>query len=267
MAINLSDIEFFLSGGSSNSNPALSLGGAPSGFVILGTLNNLFSNVTSEQAESGRTDYRCFYVFNGSETDSLLDSEIFLESQDAGGSRAQIGVEKSTEVQRIGIVGPAYFGSLTLRYDSQVFVANWGTSAGQFEANLQSELVDIGLDGVSVSTVVSGNNYSFTISFFGASDNRSHPLLEVVQNGLLAPSTPTVSISRVSSGAPVNSVATQLSVDTVPPARVVFSDSKIAIGTLAPGDGVPVWVKRVTSAGTEYQERDGFNFRISGKPF
>ena len=132
MAISLSDIEFFLSGGSSNSNSMFSIGGLPSGFVILGTLNNLFPNITSEQAESGRTDYRCFYVFNGSETDSLFDSQISLESQDAGGSNVQIGVERSTEIQRLGIVGPAYFGSLTLRYGSQVFVANWGTSAGEF---------------------------------------------------------------------------------------------------------------------------------------
>ena len=267
MAISLSDIEFFLSGGSSNSNSMFSIGGLPSGFVILGTLNNLFPNITSEQAESGRTDYRCFYVFNGSETDSLFDSQISLESQDAGGSNVQIGVERSTEIQRLGIVGPAYFGSLTLRYGSQVFVANWGTSAGEFETNLQAGLVALGLGGVSVSTELNVNNYAFTISFSGASDNRSHPLLEVVQNGLLAPSTPTVSISRVSSGSPVNSVATQLSVDTVPPARVSFSGSGINVGTLGPGDGLPVWVRRTTPARTEYQERDGFNFRISGRPF
>lgn len=216
---------------------------------------------------SGKTDYRCFYVFNGSETDSLFGTEIFLGPQDSGGSSVQIGVEKSTDLQRIGIVGPAYFGSLTLRYGTQVFVADWGTSAGQFEANLQSKLESIGLEGVSVATVVIGNNYSFTISFLGASDNRSHPLLEVVQNGLLAPSTPTVSITRIASGSPINSVASQLSVDTVPPARVVFSDSRIVIGTISPGDSFPVWVKRVTLAGTEYQERDGFNFIISGRPF
>lgn len=270
MAISLSDIEFFLSGGSTNSNPNNSIGGAPSGFLVLGSANNLFSDISSENATAGRTDYRCFYVSNGSATETLYDAEIYFKEQSPGGSTVSMGVQNSTEIQKISIVGPVYFGDLTLRYDSSEFAAAWGGSAGVFETNLQTGLSAI-TEGVSVSTLVQGNNFYFTISFLEDSDNRSHPLLEVVANGLLAPDTPIVSISRIAAGAPINSVASLLSVETVAPARVSFyssdENSRLSIGTLKPGDKVPVWIKRTTPASTDYMEVDYFKFQISGRPF
>lgn len=266
MAIQLSDIGFFLSGGSTNSNPSASLGGSPSGSVLQGSMNNLFSDIASEDATNGKTDYRCFYVFNKSEVDHLYDAEIYLESQVANGATVSIGVQTSTEVQRISIVGPVYFGGLDMRYGSQDFTVAWGGSAGAFETNLQAGLGGIA-PGVSVATEVQGNNYKFTISFLGGSDKRSHPLLEVMNNGLLAPDTPIVSVARVAEGSPINSVAPLLSVSSVPPARVSFQGSTIAVGDLGPGDGLPVWVKRVTPAGTDYIKNDGFTFGIFGRPF
>lgn len=266
MAIKLSDIGFFLSGGSTNSSPNASLGGSPSGFILLGTMNNLFSDITSEEAQSGKTDHRCFYLFNNSEVDYLYDSEVYIETQVANGATVSIGVQKSTEVQKVSIVGPVYFGDMDMRFGSQEFNVAWGGSAGAFETNLQAGLGAIA-PGVSVSTEVEGNNYKFTISFSGDSDNKSHPLLEVVRNGLLAPDNPIVSISRIAGGSPINSVAPLLSVSSVPPARVSFQDSPIAIGDLGPGDGLPVWVRRITPSGTDYIKNDGFTFGVSGRPF
>lgn len=270
MAISLSDIEFFLSGGPTNSSPNNSLGGQPSSFLVLGSMNNLFSDVSSENADSGRTDYRCFYIFNTNTADTLYDAKIFIGEQGPGGSSVAVGVGNSTEIQRINIVGPVYFGNLLMRYDSAEFTAAWGSSAGEFETNLQSELGSIA-PGVSVSSLVQGNNYQFTISFFGDSDKRSHPLLEVVNNGLLAPDAPIVSVSRIASGSPINSIAPTIPVDTAPPANVSFynadESSKLSIGTLNPGDGVPVWIKRTTQPNTEYMEADYFKLKISGRPF
>jgi hypothetical protein len=92
MPIKDTDITFVLSGGSSNANPYLSLGGDPSGYPISGTLNNLFDNVTMEEATAGDMDYRCIYVFNDHTTDALYETRIYLENQVSGGSTIEIGV-------------------------------------------------------------------------------------------------------------------------------------------------------------------------------
>jgi hypothetical protein len=91
MTITSNQIQFFLSGGSSNSNPNLSLGGEISNTPVLGTLNNIFSDITTEQASSGRTDYRCVYIKNISVSDSLYDAGIYVYSQSSGGSTIEIG--------------------------------------------------------------------------------------------------------------------------------------------------------------------------------
>lgn len=68
MPIASSDIEFRLSGGVSNTSPAASLGGAmstdPSGEITTATLNNLFDDVSGDEASSGDTEYRGIYVKN-----------------------------------------------------------------------------------------------------------------------------------------------------------------------------------------------------------
>ena len=66
MPIQQTDIQYRLSGGSGNTNPALSLGGAISNTAITeNSMNALWANVTGDQAEDGHTAYRCIYVRNG----------------------------------------------------------------------------------------------------------------------------------------------------------------------------------------------------------
>ncbi len=58
-------IEYRLSGGQFNAVPNGSLGGQRSDTLITtDTLENLFDNITRAEALVGRTEYRCFYVFN-----------------------------------------------------------------------------------------------------------------------------------------------------------------------------------------------------------
>lgn len=272
MAIVNSDIQFFLSGGGSNPNANLSLGGQPSSFPLTGGMNSLFSNVTTEQAFAGKIDYRCFYVFNKSETDTLYESEIYFEDQGFGGSAVTIGLQKTIDLQKISVSGPVTGGGLTLLYGSLSVPALWLGSAAGFETDLQTKLRTYA-PGTKVSTEPKGNNYEFAVSFEGDSANKSHPLLRVASGGntLTGPDSPIVSISKTTDGSPINSVAPLLSLETVPPARVSFLTSdrsaRIQVGTLGPGDGFPVWIRRVTNAGAEYMENDYFAFRITGRPF
>lgn len=81
MPITSSDIEFRLSGGSSNSNPDASLGGAKSSVeVVDDTLNNLFDTVTGAEAATGDVEYRCIYVHNGNAELTMIGTKFSIQS-------------------------------------------------------------------------------------------------------------------------------------------------------------------------------------------
>ena len=63
MAITTADLEKLLTGGASNSDPNLSIGGPLSSVQLVNNAkNNLFDKVTAQEAEDGLIDYRtdCF---------------------------------------------------------------------------------------------------------------------------------------------------------------------------------------------------------------
>ena len=69
MSVQQSDIKFYLTGagsdGGSQSDPNASLGGYRSSSEITsGQLNNLIDNVSSAEASSGDTEYRCICIKN-----------------------------------------------------------------------------------------------------------------------------------------------------------------------------------------------------------
>ena len=75
MAIVSGDIVYRLSGGASNSDPSLSIGGAKSS-VSAGS--NLFDALTSAEAAAGDIEYRCFYVHNAHATLTMLSARSFI---------------------------------------------------------------------------------------------------------------------------------------------------------------------------------------------
>jgi hypothetical protein len=77
MAIVATDIKFYLSGGASNADPLLALGGAISS-TQAGT--NIFANVSSSDAASGRTYYRCVYVKNTHATLTLESAKVWFQA-------------------------------------------------------------------------------------------------------------------------------------------------------------------------------------------
>jgi hypothetical protein len=80
MPIVFTDIEYRLSGGSSNSDPNASLGGAKSSTEVG---SNLLDDVSSGEAATGDTEYRCFYVHNGHGSLTLENAVIWLQSNTA----------------------------------------------------------------------------------------------------------------------------------------------------------------------------------------
>lgn len=82
MALTESDIEYRLSGGSGNDDPNDSLGGAISSTTIEdATNNNLFDDVSGDEADSGDTEYRCFFVKNTHDTITWKNVKLWINSE------------------------------------------------------------------------------------------------------------------------------------------------------------------------------------------
>lgn len=84
MAIASTDLLMRLSGGAANTSPAASLGGAEStvagGLVATGVANNLWDDVTGDEAAAGDTEYRGFYWHNNHGTLALQNAVTWIDS-------------------------------------------------------------------------------------------------------------------------------------------------------------------------------------------
>lgn len=267
MAIKASDISFVLSGGSNNANPYLSLGGDPSGYPITGTLNNLFDNVTMEESTAGNVDYRCIYVFNDHATDPLYETRLYLENQVSGGSTIEIGIWRNTDVQKLNFYGVPNSGHLFITYEDQQVRVDFNADLAVLGQNIQNALNSLPvLSGVVVSTKLTPN-LQYTVRFMGNDDNRRHPILQL-ENFMGGVSS--IAVSKLSHGSPINAIASQITNEHTTPSGITFSNptasSPIVLGTIHPGDGVPVWVKRTTPVNADPLATDGFTLAIKGSP-
>lgn len=82
MAIVSTDIKYKLSGGASNSDPKLSLGGAKSSADVP---SGIFDDVSSAEASAGAVEYRCVYVHNNHGTLSLIGAKLWIQSNTPSG--------------------------------------------------------------------------------------------------------------------------------------------------------------------------------------
>lgn len=84
MAIVASEIKFILSGGASNTTPANSLGGAIStqvgGEITTDQLNNLWDNVSGDEAAAGDTEYRAIFIKNTNGSITLTGAKVWISS-------------------------------------------------------------------------------------------------------------------------------------------------------------------------------------------
>lgn len=272
--IKASDISLNLSGGSTNTNPNNSLGGDPSAFEITGVLQNLFNNVTQENAASGYTDYRCFYVFNNNSSDTLFASSVYFDNVLDSEPQLQIGLFLADDVQRLVISQNVTSGTLTLRYGSTTYyytsAINWGGNYLQFRTNMENALNAVAnLSGVQVLASAGGSYYTYEIAFTGDDGNKYQPTLAVSSNNLsTGTGAPTVAIQKIVDGGPINTISSTLSNATTPPVGITFYNtaqaSKKLVGTLRPNEGFPVWVKRIIPRDANPSAVSGSTFKIIG---
>lgn len=271
MPILPGNITYLYSGGATNNNPNLSLGGEPSIYSV--NNNTLFDNVTSSQATTGSTDYRCLYISNDSATDSLYNSEIFILYDPSGGADIEIGFEIQNDRQNINITNFSYVtgGTITLTYTDTTthnFTFSYDSDVSVFASNFQSAinaLEYLSEVTVSASYDAGSNTLSFEVNFLGDAGSRYQELLTLQTNSLTySGSAPNVTASKSVNGAPINQEATLIDVETTPPTSVVFFTTAYSFGTFRNLDVIPVWIKRIVAPDSPALEVDGFSLRIKG---
>jgi hypothetical protein len=96
MAIVSSDIKYRLSGGSGNTDPNASLGGAKSSTEITDNVdNNLFDDVTGAEHTAGDVEYRAIYIHNGHGSLTLTSAVVWIQS-DTSGTDSDISIAVGT---------------------------------------------------------------------------------------------------------------------------------------------------------------------------
>jgi hypothetical protein len=78
MPIISSELEFRLSGGSGNSSPAASIGGAKSSVAV--DPATLFDLVSGAESAAGLVDYRCIYLHNADPALTALGAKVWIVS-------------------------------------------------------------------------------------------------------------------------------------------------------------------------------------------
>lgn len=94
MPISAANLKFYLSGGAGNANPQASLGGARSTTLVGAGLDNLFDDVTGDEAAAGVTNYRCLYFRNEDvDADGLITPVTWIDVQSEANDTISIGLD------------------------------------------------------------------------------------------------------------------------------------------------------------------------------
>jgi hypothetical protein len=107
MSISSTDIKFYLTP-SGNTSPNASLGGAGEGSQIGTSINNIFRNVTPEEAVSGVITYRAIEAKNTNNTDTLYGAYLWVSLLDTDpNTTIDIGVDSGTQAIATEFIAPS----------------------------------------------------------------------------------------------------------------------------------------------------------------
>ena len=91
-------LEFRLTGGASNTDPDLSLGGVMSSQQISATpLNNLFDNVEPSEASSGDVEYRAIDIYNSGDAAAILVELYIDDAPDSPSVTIAVALDSTTQ--------------------------------------------------------------------------------------------------------------------------------------------------------------------------
>lgn len=271
MPVTSSDIVFVLSGGVSNTNPLQSLGGHASivGFVS-NAINNLFDDVSGTDATNGKTDYRCFYIFNNNLTSSLTNVTFWIDSQVSGGATVLTGISLNNEHQLLTFTNNPTGGTFQLTLDlHQTGTITYDTNPNNLAINIQNAIQALS-NGAGASVSFNNTLGGFDIIFSSPNNNRWYPLITMSVNNLIPGTTQTPGFlaTKITSGSPINTIAVDIGNSSVPPTGITFinptSTNPLTIGNLNSADGFPVWLQRVVPVQSDSVANDGLTVKLTG---
>lgn len=275
MTITPSDFSFVYSGGASNSNPGKSLGGNPSNFFIVEGINNLFDDIDSSEAELGDVEYRSFYIFNDSSTESAY-IDVWVLSQIENGASIEIGITLADEVQKItfspssDITGGTFKFEITYSSTTETTSdISWNADFDILAQNIEDALNALALFS-DITVEKQGSTGIFLATFSENDGNKSQPTLNPVDIMLTSTGDPAdIAVVVNTIGSPINRIAPDIGTEKVPPTGISFSipdteSNAINVGLLKPFEGFPIWIKRTIETKIENLEPDGFSLRIKG---
>jgi len=270
MPFDRTKIRYVYSGSGSSTNPQLSLGGPPSLNYVTGT--NLFSNISAAQSTTGKIDYRCVYLVNENSTNSLFNVSVLLSYDYPNTVSIDFGCLFQNERQIISLsnytVGTTT-GKFTLRYtDAQndhsfdVNADTIGAMANTIKTELETVLgaANVNVTGTQLGTVV-----TYQIDFVNGAGYRYHDIITSTANTLSPAST--IAITKNVNGAPLNSVADPIDVDTTPPVNITFTNTikpPTPFSELKGLDHLPIWIRRTVAPNSTFVENDSFILRSQG---
>ena len=151
MAIVATDLKFYLSGGSSNPDPLLSLGGAISSVQAS---SNLLDDISTAESASGDTEYRAIFVKNTNSTDTAYSVKVWIASNTPSAA---------TEI-RIGLAGEGVANTIeTIGNESTApSGASFSTADGESNALTIGNLTAGQAHGVWIRRTVSTTSTPFS---------------------------------------------------------------------------------------------------------
>ena len=273
--MNRNDIRYFYSGGATNRDPSLSHGGVMSIMPAPSDIDqNLFEEYPNLIQDDQKIDYRALYVMNMSFTETFYDVHAWVETQTPGGPEIFIGIPTATEVQKITVTEASTItgGSFTLKFGDYVTEdILWDTLVLTAEniavaLNAAPTISNVTVSGASVS----GDKWEFTVTFAEADRNKLQPTIKSQVNLLTwTGSTPTISITEITNGRPINDIATDVGFANNAPLDVTFVETDpsapITVGSLAPQDTFYVWLRRTLARPRQTEAlTNNFTLRIGG---
>jgi len=256
----------YLSGGSGNIDPNFSLGGDPSSTLIEELPeNNLFADITGAQGLEGNVDYRCFYVINDTGFD-YTDVTAYIFSEITNGASVSLGIPIQNEIQSLKFLNNAQGGTFKLDLDGHITAdINFTFNNTTLALNIQTALRSI-ISGEDCNVTYSLSDDNFLVEFAGIQSAHRFQLIILSDNQLTYSSlpVPTIFITSVQRGSPVNATAIDIGNDTISPTGVSFTTDTISIGAVRDAELFPVWVQRIVPPNSVPQSEDGFEFGVSG---
>lgn len=93
MSIIAADFVSRLSGGATNADGNLSIGGIKSANAMSATTDALFDAVTAAQATAGLVEYRCIYLHNANAVDTMTNARVWINANTPlAGTTLDIGI-------------------------------------------------------------------------------------------------------------------------------------------------------------------------------